>query len=74
MTKYVIMIILALLFCGCAKSEKIYGLAELPENWQLLFGNSNISRLNYAQSQRIEAQGAEIKRLIAQLEAREINK
>lgn len=66
--RYVILLMLVLLFCGCGKPQKIYGLAELPENWQELFGDSNISRLDYVQSQTIDAQGAEIRRLVKRLE------
>lgn len=68
--RYVILLTLVLL-CGCMESERIYGLVELPKDWQELFGDGNVSRLDYAQSQRIDAQSAEIKRLNKRLEALE---
>lgn len=50
-------ILLALVVGGCNEAQQVpqqrWGQGELPEDWQNTFGNDNLARLNFAQTQRI---------------------
>lgn len=52
-------------------NQPIWGQGETPAEWQSWFGNDNMARLNYAQTDRINAQGqalAEVVERVRKLE------
>lgn len=50
-------VILALVFmAGCQEEQGKWGKGDPPDGWQVSFGNDNIARLNFLQSQLIDSQ------------------
>ncbi len=76
-----ILVALTLVFCGCQETQqsqqKVWGTGDPPVDWQETFGNENMARLNYVQTQRINTQGqamAELVERVRQLEEAQIAK
>ena len=52
--------------------DKVWGQGDLPDDWQEFFGNENMARLNFVQTQSINNQGkaiAELAERVRKLEA-----
>lgn len=62
---------LSLLACGCQEQQKVWGKGEPSEEWLGFFDNSNISRLNYFQTQVIDNQAMLIADLVAKVKGLE---
>ncbi len=54
----IILVALAFVTCGCEEVQqtKQYGRGDPPAGWQDMFGNDNLARLNFAQSQAVDRQ------------------
>lgn len=66
---YVVMIILlafSLVATGCQEPQqsKVWGEGELSANWQSFFGNGNLARLNFVQTQALNKQGQAMAELV----------
>lgn len=59
-----ILIVAMALLAGCNESQKTFGQGNLPENYQEFFGDTNLARLNFVQSQEIASQGKVLEELI----------
>ena len=51
----IILTILSLVMCGCeeAQQQRLWGQGDPPADYQRMFGNSNIARLNFVQTNTI---------------------
>ena len=60
-----ILMLLALSIAGCTESEKrpVYGQGETTLEYQSYFGNGNLARLNFRQTNTINSQGQAIAEL-----------
>jgi hypothetical protein len=58
------------LMAGCQSSQKqpVWGKGDPPADWQANFGNGNLARIVFVQTQTINNQGAAIKDLKARVE------
>lgn len=59
MKRLFFIVIVLLMITGCTSSQKAqrWGEGDLPDDWKATFGDDNISRLNFAQTERINQQG-----------------
>ena len=67
-----ILLALALVVCGgCNEAQQVpqqvWGQGELPADYQTLFGNSNIARLVYVQTQRVNKQIQDVNELASRV-------
>ena len=61
------LVLAAVLLFGCNEVQtKVWGQGVLPSDWQGFFGEDNVARLDYVQTQTINRQG----QIIAELAAR----
>ena len=73
--KKLIVIVAMLALCGCQEQQQ-WGQGDPDEVWQGYFGNSNIARLDFVQTNRINSHGqliAEMVNRVARLEARPVH-
>lgn len=54
MKRIITLSVLLLVFAGCQESEQRWGQGETPQGWRDMFGDGNLSRLNYVQSKALE--------------------
>ena len=74
----VLAVLVALAFCvvGCEETRqtsqsKVWGQGDPPAGWQDMFGNDNIARLNFVQTNALNSQGqafAELAERVRKLE------
>ena len=75
MRKLLFLVVLMIILSGCQVEvipDKVWGQGDLPEDWQEFFGNENMARLNFVQTQSINNQGkaiAELAERVRKLEA-----
>jgi outer membrane murein-binding lipoprotein Lpp len=63
-----ILVLLVVLIAGCqvaqrAPQTKVWGQGDLPADWQGFFGEDNVARLDYVQTQTINKMGQAIAEL-----------
>ena len=66
MRKLLFLVVLMIILTGCQSVEVIpdvWGQGEPPGDWQEFFGNENMARLNWVQTQSINNQGQAIAEL-----------
>lgn len=64
-----IALVVAMIFVvGCReKQQKVWGTGNPPPDWQEMFGNSNVSRLDYVQSNHINELAKRVRALEANM-------
>lgn len=60
---FLISMAVAVLLTGC-KQKRVWGQGDPPDNWQEFFGNNNVARLDYMQTQAINRQGQALAELV----------
>ncbi len=63
-----VLVVIALLACGCQEQQTVWGKGQPPEEWLGFFDNSNLSRFNYFQAQIMDRQGQVILQLAEKVE------
>ncbi len=66
---YIVVLIAMLIITGCqeAQQTKVWGKGDLPSEWQGFFGDDNVARLDYVQTQTINNMGQAISVLAERL-------
>ena len=52
------------LLCGCEEAQQQWGQGDPPLGWQKDFGNSNIARLDFVQTQMLNKHANELVQLV----------
>ena len=60
-----VVVLVIILMSGCQnQQQKVWGIGELPAEWQEFFGNDNTARLDLAQTEAINNQGKLVTELV----------
>lgn len=69
MNKWItVVLIMFVLAVGCQEEQKVWGQGELQADWTEFFGTGNGSRLDFVQTQRINAHNATLQELIKRVQ------
>ena len=64
MKTWMILVVVICLGCGgCQEEVKVWGNGDLPVEWSVTFGEENISRLAFVNTQRVNKLGTMIEEL-----------